>query len=102
MVREQGKLILALPDREPDPDNRLVVLSAIKILSNRFRGGQHIPSQRTTAQEHTISRHSNRQAFFETTLLASVPIHSHYRAIVILQALLILDVLLNASSEKTL
>lgn len=58
--------------------------------------------ERSLNWEHTISRHSNRQTLFEATLLTSVPIHSHYRTVFILQALLVLDVLLNASPKETL
>lgn len=51
---------------------------------------------------HTISGHAHRQTFLETALLAAISVHPHDRAALILEALFVLDVLLYASSEKTL
>lgn len=50
----------------------------------------------------TVSRHSHHQAFLEAALLASVAVDSHDGAAVVLKALLVLDVLLNAPPEEAL
>lgn len=50
----------------------------------------------------TVSGHPHQQAFLEAALLAAVPIDSHDGAALVLKALLILDVLLDAPSEETL
>lgn len=50
----------------------------------------------------TISGHSHRQTLFETALLAPVPVDPHNGTSFILQALFVLDVLLDAASKETL
>lgn len=50
----------------------------------------------------TVSRHSHHQAFLEAALLASVAVDSHDGAVLVLKALLVLDVLLNAPPEEAL
>lgn len=51
---------------------------------------------------HSISRHAHGETLAEAALLAAVPIDPHYRASLILQAFLVLDILLDAASEKAL
>lgn len=53
-------------------------------------------------QELTITGHADRQAFLEATLLAAIAIDADNVAGLILQALFVLDVLLNAAPEETL
>lgn len=50
----------------------------------------------------TISWHADREALLETAVLAPVPIHAHDQTVLILHAHLVVDVLLDAASEKTL
>ncbi len=50
----------------------------------------------------TVSGHSHHQAFLEAALLAAVPVDPHDGAALVLKALLILDVLLDASPEEAL
>lgn len=50
----------------------------------------------------TVSGHSHHQAFLEAALLAAVPVYPHDGAALVLKALLILDVLLDAPSEEAL
>lgn len=50
----------------------------------------------------TISGHAHHQAFLEAALLAPVSVDPHDGAALVLKALLILDVLLDAPSEEAL
>ena len=57
---------------------------------------------RNWAKLDSISRHYHKQTLLEVALLALVPVHPHDGTVIILQALLILDVLLNVGPKKTL
>lgn len=50
----------------------------------------------------TVSGHAHQQAFLEAALLAAVPVDPHDGAALVLQALLVLDVLLDAPPEEAL
>lgn len=50
----------------------------------------------------TVSRHADQQTLLKAALLASVPVDAHDGAVLILKALLVLDVLLDAPPEETL
>lgn len=50
----------------------------------------------------TVSGHPHHQTLLEAALLAAVPVDPHDGAALVLKALLVLDVLLDASTEKTL
>ena len=50
----------------------------------------------------TVSRHADREAFLEATVLAPVAVHAHDEAVLVLHAHLVVDVLLNAATEETL
>lgn len=54
------------------------------------------------AESHSISGHAYREALLEATLLTTVAVNPHDGAALVFKALLILDVLLNASSEEAL
>lgn len=53
-------------------------------------------------QELTITGHADCQTLLEATLLAAVPVDADNVAGLILQALFVLDVLLNTAPEETL
>jgi len=50
----------------------------------------------------TVSGHAHHQTLLEATLLAAVAVDAHDGAAVILKALLVLDVLLDAPSKEAL
>ena len=50
----------------------------------------------------TIARHPHRETLLEAALLAAVAVDTHDGAGLVLKALLVLDVLLDAASEETL
>lgn len=50
----------------------------------------------------TISRHAHRETLLEATLLAAVAVDADNGAVLIFQALFVLDVLLDAPTEKAL
>lgn len=50
----------------------------------------------------TITRHANRQTLLETALLTPIAVNPHNSAGFILQALFVLDVLLDAATEEPL
>ena len=50
----------------------------------------------------TVSGHPHHQAFLKAALLAAVPIDPHDGAALVLKALLVLDVLLDAPPEEAL
>lgn len=53
-------------------------------------------------KELTISRHAHSETLAEAALLTAVPINAHNGAGVTLQTFLVLNVLLNAATEKSL
>lgn len=54
------------------------------------------------SMELTITRHSNRQTLLKTALLAPIAINPHNSTCFILQALFVLDVLLDTPTEEPL
>lgn len=50
----------------------------------------------------TVSGHPHHQTLLEAALLAAVPVNPHDGATLVLKALLVLDVLLDAPSEESL
>lgn len=53
-------------------------------------------------KSHSISRHAHSETLAEAALLTAVPINAHNGAGVTLQTFLVLNVLLNAATEKSL
>lgn len=52
--------------------------------------------------QRTITRHANRQTLLETALLTPIAVDPHNSTGFILQALFVLDVLLDAPTEEPL
>lgn len=50
----------------------------------------------------TVTRHADQQALLEAALLAAVAVDADDRAVLVLEALLVLDVLLDAAAEEAL
>lgn len=50
----------------------------------------------------TISRHANGETLLEAALLAAVAVDAHDGAVLVLQAPLVLDILLDAPAKKAL
>lgn len=50
----------------------------------------------------TISGHANGEALFKAAVLAPVSVHSHDETLFVLDTHLVMDILLNAPSEKAL
>lgn len=54
------------------------------------------------SMQRTITRHANRQTLLETALLTPIAVDPHNSTGFILQALFVLDVLLDAPTEEPL
>lgn len=50
----------------------------------------------------TISGHANSEALFKAAVLAPVSVHAHDETLFVLDTHLVMDILLNAPSEKAL
>lgn len=57
---------------------------------------------RDPPETHSVAGHAHQETLLEAALLAAVTVHPHDGTVLVLQALLILDILLDAPTEEAL